>query len=1703
MISSLHRSFLLGMTILGLAVAIGAGFLFARESVDVAPGRPSVPGQTATALPDGRSFGIGGVGSEVAGAHLDPCAWHTATMLPDGRILVIGGVGADGIAKSGGQLVDPTTLEVEPVALGALQARSHHTATLLTDGSVLIVGGSSRAGRALNDAALWNPLLGTLQILDRGLRTARRDHTATLLADGRVLVWGGTDSFGHPILDGETFDPASGRFQVDPLSPRQRPAVRPVIFSGSLPERGAVDVATNAVVALRFSDRLRPQSANAESVTLSGPEGVRVAKVVPAEDGRLVFVTAAAPLAPNAVYRVNASGLIDVDGGSVPASAFDFTTSAAPVEDEESWIPGAEGSADWQSRRPRSPLQDLPPLRARDGETALAGQVLTLDGRGLSNVTLEIDGVAARSDGTGRFLLTRITAGRKVLEMDGASANTPSRTYGFFEAGVAIEDGITNVLPYTIWMPKIDTTHAVSIPFPTTSEVVMTTPLIPGLEAHIPPGTSLVDDDGRPVTSVSITPIPIDRTPFPLPGAYVPIYFTIQPGGAYVRSAGGYSRGVRLIYPNYRHEPVGSRLNFWHYDPDERGWYVYGKGTVTPSGAQVAPDPNVAVYEFTGAMISGGGSPPPTAPVPGGLRGGEPVDLSSGLFVSEQTDLVVNDVIPIVIRRVYRPGDPTSRDFGIGTNHPLGTFLYSAANYQEADLVLPDGARIHYVRISPGNGTSGAVYEHTTTPGQFYKSRITWNGTGWDVALKDGTVFVFGEMAPLQSIRDRYGNVLTIKRSNGAQGNIARVTTPHGRYVDFTYDGQNRITQVKDNVGRTVSYTYDGSGCLSTVNTAEGGTCSITYDTSNRILTMKDARQKTFVTNQYDANGRVYRQTLANGGVYQFAYTLDANGNVTRTDVTDPRNMVRRVTFTPVPSGAVFGGYALTDTYAFGQPEARTFTYERQAGTNLVLSITDPLGRKTAFTHDTEGNVTSVTRLADTAGAVTSHMTWDTAINKPTSITDPLDHGKTFAYDASGRLASITNSEQEQLTLAYGTDSQPISVTFPGSHTFQFAYDAGDQVGLTDPLGKTSSRFVDGAGRTGRVADAEGRWREFEYSPLNEITKISDPLGGSSNFVYDHNGNLLTRSDPLSKVTTFTYDDMNFPLTRKDALNRTESFVFDKLGHLTKHTDRRGKVTNFTYDVLGRRTFAGFGATKSGNNTVYESTVTYSYDPANRVRTVVDSLAGTQTLDYDDLDRLTSESGPRGTVTYTYDAAGRRATMTVAGQPTLTYAYDDANRLTQVTQGTSIAVITYDSSGRRETLTLPDGIVVVYGYDGASRLSDLTYFLGANVLGNRVYEYDASGRQRRVSGSFARTNLPAAMTSATYDAMNEMTKRVTTNMSYDANGNMTNDGTNTYTWDARNQLASTSGGVTASFKYDGLGRRNERVVAGVTTRYLFDGFNPVQELSTTTPTANLLGGLQPDERFLRTDAAGARSFLTDLLGNTVALADSAGALQTQYTYEPFGKSSFAGPSSSSSYQFTGRDNDGTGLFYYRARYYSPLLQRFVSEDPLRYSGPDMNLYEYVANDPLNGTDPFGLWTFQLGYSFKYTFYGLSGTIFGGIVIDGNGNVGGYNGEGGGGGVGGGLSGGAQGMWSGNADIICDMSGPFLNVGGGIGEAVAGEAGGFVGYGSHGQPVGGVEGGIGFGGGMSGSGMTTNTHVTPWFNVNDLTRNLFNGSGGRP
>ena len=706
--SSCVRALRLSVAIVGL-VLIGAPDGAAVGALATSSQPPA--GQSTTLLPDGRTLLVGGVGpdgplatasatnpatgqSVVVGRLRQPRAWHTATLLPDGSVAILGGLDRNGRVVEVAEIFDPMSGAAN-VLQGDEVPRAYHTATLLPTGNVLIAGGVSGSNAIHSNAEIWDPITDrVIEMLP--MRRAHRSHAAVLQSDGGVLISGGAGRNGTTTDGDERFDSVTQSFS-DVVVRSSEPEL---YLSVASPSDGAASVPTTTRIALLFSRSLDVATVNNRTLSLSGTDGIVASLIVPAESGRVVFMTPRTPLRRSSSYTVSVNGVADPSGLAAPASIVNFTTEAEPAtggsgSDDETWIPDATAIRNgWRSGRSTSGWQVLAPLQAAPGVTALTGQVLLLNGRPLADVTLRVEAQTTRTDRSGRFLLTDVPAGRQRLLIDGRSATTAGRTFGVFEARFEIRSGQTNVLPYTIWMPRIDTAHAVSIPSPTTETVVVTTPLIPGLEVHLPKGAVVKDHDGQVARQISITPIPVDQPPFPLPtGVDVPVYFTIQPGGGYLESAGAWPAGARIVYPNYHAERSGTRINFWHYDPAERGWHVYGHGSVRSDGRQIVPDAGTAIYEFTGAMINDGQSPPADGPTPGGPSDGDPVDLGTGLFVYEKTDLALPDVLPLNLIRTYRPNDLVSRPFGIGTTHLYAMFLWSAQQYTEGDLILPDGSQ--------------------------------------------------------------------------------------------------------------------------------------------------------------------------------------------------------------------------------------------------------------------------------------------------------------------------------------------------------------------------------------------------------------------------------------------------------------------------------------------------------------------------------------------------------------------------------------------------------------------------------------------------------------------------------------------------------------------------------------------------------------------------------------------------------------------------------------------------------------------------------------------------------------------------------------------------------------------------------------------------------------------------------------------------
>ena len=1170
------------------------------------------------------------------------------------------------------------------------------------------------------------------------------------------------------------------------------------------------------------------------------------------------------------------------------------------------------------------------------------------------------------TDASGNFLFTNPPTGQQVVLVDGPSALYP----GSLPVQATIQPGVANVLPYPVFLHEVGQNY---FPIAQGGQTIVAPSDIPGFSMMIPSGTTITGWDGQPNVKVSVIPVPIDRLPIPtlppnVPAKQVYMFNFGKPGGGYP------SRPIPIIMPNDSGAPPGTRMDMWYYDegptPDPTGhqWKIYGQGTVSADGTSVIPDPGVGQPKFccggAASVPTGGGSQSaPPLPFFAALPVADPVLAQTGMFSLDQTDLVLPGRIPVVIRRAYHSQDPgvasdtnpipPARELVNSNAFGLNTTLLDYDDRLEGGgtgqtLTYTSGFNREQLSLQ----TDG-TYRADRTPmlaGLIGRRNQDGSSTMRD---KNGTVRTFGSDGWLRSITDRTGNTVTIIRT-GAQ--IQQIIEPGGRALTFQYSGGG-ISQITDPLGRTVTYTYVtpppttpppaiGGLLLHSVQNPAGGTTTYTYDGRYNLLTVTDARGITYLTNTYCSGScpldpAVVTQTTADGGVYRIDYVV-VNQNVMQTTLTDPRGnkMVRR-----------FNGrnHDVATVDALGQQTRQT----RDFTSNQVTETRDPLNRLTKFTYDLAGNVNSILDPQQNP----TLFEYEATFNRVTKITDALNQPTRFTYDpATGNLLTTTDPLLHATAVTYNSFGQPISVTDALNHTTTFEYDeVGNLIATTDPLGNRTLRFYDAVSRLIALVDPRGKGTQFTYDNRNRVTQIQGAINGLTRFTYDPNGNLLTVTDAQNQKTTYIYDNMNRLATRKDALNRTESYQYDLAGNLTQFTDRKNQITTFTYDSLNRRTAASYS---DGSST------SFTYDSVGRRARATDSISGTVEFAYDNLNRLNQETTAQGTVIYQYDALGRRTTITANGATPVSYGYDAASRLTQVTRAGLVVGLSYDAAGRRTSLTYPNGTNTSYSYDNASRLTTITHNGPAGLIESLGYSYDAAGNRislTRTNGTAS--NLPAAVQAA-YDAANE---QVTFNNSlpsaFDANGNLTTStdttGTTTYTWDARNRLvAEARPSGNATFQYDALGRRIGKTINGVTVSYLYDGNDIVQEIGGGAVGASYVRSLSIDEPFVRQTTAGNEFYHVDAIGSTLALSNPAGAVQASYQYEAFGKTTMTG-TSSNPFQYTGRENDGAGAYYYRARYYNPMMARFLGEDPIRFSFENPNFYPYVLNNPINNADPSG------------------------------------------------------------------------------------------------------------------------------------------------
>ncbi len=222
---------------------------------------------------------------------------------------------------------------------------------------------------------------------------------------------------------------------------------------------------------------------------------------------------------------------------------------------------------------------------------------------------------------------------------------------------------------------------------------------------------------------------------------------------------------------------------------------------------------------------------------------------------------------------------------------------------------------------------------------------------------------------------------------------------------------------------------------------------------------------------------------------------------------------------------------------------------------------------------------------------------------------------------------------------------------------------------------------------------------------------------------------------------------------------------------------------------------------------------------------------------------------------------------------------------------------------------------------------------------------------------------------------------------YDADGNMLTGGGRVNTFDGQNRLVQcVYKGHTSTFTYGADGLRHSATVDGVTTYFVYDGQNMVQELQRGQdgqlhPSATYLTGPRgPECRIDEThqdegyyDPASPTKpaplqmrgrtswYVYDGLGSVVGEVDQNGNMTASTKYDAYGAVRGRTGTASTQHGFVGSlghlSEPNTGLIYMRARYYDPIIGRFISEDPAQNG---VNWFSYVNNNPIMGHDYSGM-----------------------------------------------------------------------------------------------------------------------------------------------
>ncbi|MEI6331349.1 MAG: putative Ig domain-containing protein [Pseudanabaena sp. ELA645] len=850
--------------------------------------------------------------------------------------------------------------------------------------------------------------------------------------------------------------------------------------------------------------------------------------------------------------------------------------------------------------------------------------------------------------------------------------------------------------------------------------------------------------------------------------------------------------------------------------------------------------------------------------------------------------------------------------------------------------------------------------------------------------------------------------------------------TSRGTSQSMTYDALGRVKSMTDEFGNVTSFNYDLQGTLSG-NTAStiGSVVTRIDEIIQPDNTPNNSGDNPKIIRKYDQNNNLIAEISPTG--LETRYVYDELGRLIETIAPDttPDNWNDNPR---LKTSYSLGSRVKTQSDIFGNDQkyfynnigqlinyqdvlgnATTYTYNEGG---QIETATDPRNRLTRYVYDDKARVTEVIYFDNSS----YKLTYD-ELGRVKTETNELNQTTTYEYDAYGQVKAVISADLSRTEFEYDRRRNLVKVTDALGRSTNYKYDQyGQQVETQFANSDKVLRNYDQFGRVTQVTDENSYSTNYSYNNLSQLTEIIQANQAKTTYTYDNLARLTAVTDANQNVTNYEYDAFYRQTATILPMGQRNLTVYDKFGQTVKTTDFNGDSINYAYDAIGRL----------ANKTFTDSrVVSYTYDAVtSQLKTVTDGR-GVTSYSYDQRDRLKTMLTPdQKSVTYGYDLLDNVTSLTTQASTT-NYSYDSLNRLDKVKDGTRLlADYDYDFVGNLSQIKLADGSVESRQYDVRNRLTQITtknvtgtVFSGFSYtldgVGNRTqvvenngrtvdYFYDVVNRLTQekitdaavgdrtigynydlVSNRLSKTDTLEGLTTYAYDANNRLTNTTAgtkvTNFSYDNNGSLKlrSDGTKStvYDWinDGENRLIgvnTNNAGITSqsSFVYDAFGNRVSSTTDGVKTNYLAASIWDLPEvLMEYDDNDNILTDYTQGIGLVRSRHDGLEGFYhTDALGSTRVVTDNVGLITDRYTYDAFGVLLDQSGTFGNSSQFAGEQRDSaTGLDYLRARYYDPLLGRFVSKDA--FGGVierpmSQNSYLYADANPVNNTDPSGYFT---------------------------------------------------------------------------------------------------------------------------------------------